>query len=227
MYQQGTRLSSSFHYNIMMTCAWVRKKITNVKLSCTIMPLKVGLTFWTRLWENALVRNQQGIGVWKHFLSLSDVVCVNVFVLWIMKYTNWQKKKKHRRCLYLLSLGEKMVSSQLRVEMTSYSQGHDSTVCPLQTTNFCLTVKKGGGRWLGRCSICPTAKDWITDWKCCQCSERVCQNHTVKTTEIKRDNCQEKSDKLHSHFCSELYFLVLKHFKYFTLYRCMRNEKLE
>ena len=33
---------------------WVRKKITNLK-SCTIMPLKVGLTLCTRLWGNTLV----------------------------------------------------------------------------------------------------------------------------------------------------------------------------
>ena len=29
------------------------------------------------------------------------------------------------------------------------------------------------------------------------------------------------------HICSKLYFLVLKHFKYFTLYNCMKNEKSE
>jgi len=50
-------------------------------------------------------------------------------------------------------------NGKLRVDMTTYSQCHDSTICPLQTTNFHLTMKKGGGRWLGRCSICPTAKD--------------------------------------------------------------------
>ena len=47
MYLQETRLSSSFHHSIMMTCAWERKKITNLKSSCTIMPLKVELMFWT------------------------------------------------------------------------------------------------------------------------------------------------------------------------------------
>jgi len=37
--------SSSFHHSITMTCAWEGKKITNLKSSCTTMPLKVGLTF--------------------------------------------------------------------------------------------------------------------------------------------------------------------------------------
>jgi len=39
------------------------------------------------------------------------------------------------------------------------------------TTN----VKTGGGRQRGRSSICPTAKGRKRDWKCCQCSEWVCE----------------------------------------------------
>ena len=88
------------------------------------------------------------------------------------------------------------------------------------------TAKKHGGRQFGRCSICTGPRD-RTDWKCCQCCECMCKNHTVKTIQIKGDNCQKQSDKFHSHFCSKLYCLVLKTFTYFTLYSCMRNEKLE
>jgi hypothetical protein len=51
---------------------------------------------------------------------------------------------------------------------------------PASTT----TVKKGGGRWCGRCSICPTAKARKTDRKCCQCSEWVCKDHSIKTIQI-------------------------------------------
>jgi hypothetical protein len=81
----------------------------------------------------------------------------------------------------------------------------------------------------GRCSICPTAKERKTDWKCCQCSERVCQDHSIKTIQIKCNNCKEQSprDKFHSHLCSQPYFLVLKYFKYFTQYKCRKNEKCE
>ena len=50
----------------------------------------------------------------RHFLSFVDVVCVNIFILWMLKYPNWQEKKNHWRCLYLLSLGEKMVNSHIR-----------------------------------------------------------------------------------------------------------------
>jgi len=55
------------------------------------------------------------------------------------------------------------------------------------------TVKKGGGRWHGRCSICPTGKDRKTDWKCCQCSEWVYKDHSINTIQITGDNCKEQS----------------------------------
>jgi len=34
-------------------------------------------------------------------------------------------------------------------------------------------------------------------------------------------------DTFHSHLCSKLYFVILKHFKCFTLYNCMENERSE
>jgi succinate dehydrogenase hydrophobic anchor subunit len=45
----------------------VKKKITNLKLSCITMPLKVGLTLWTSLWGNTLVQDQQAAGIWNYF----------------------------------------------------------------------------------------------------------------------------------------------------------------
>ena len=48
------------------------------------------------------------------------------------------------------------------------------------------------------------------------------------------NNCKELSQyKYHSHFCTKLYFIVLKNFivfknfKHISLYSCMRNEKFE
>jgi len=54
-------------------------------------------------------------------------------------------------------------------------------------------VKKGGGRRHGRYSTCPTAKDRKTEWKCCQCSEWVCKDHSIKTIQITRINCKKQS----------------------------------
>ena len=34
-------------------------------------------------------------------------------------------------------------------------------------------------------------------------------------------------EKFRSQLCSKLYFFVPKHFKYFTLHNCMKNEKSE
>ena len=85
------------------------------------------------------------------FLNLIDVACVNAFVLWILKYPNWQQKKNNCRCLYLLSLGEEMVTPYVRRRadsgnmdrhMHSVMRAMDITCKqPVLTTN----VKKGGG----------------------------------------------------------------------------------
>jgi len=50
----------------------------------------------------------------KPFLNLLDVACVNAFVLWMLKYPNWQQKKNNCRGLYLLSLGEEIVTPYVR-----------------------------------------------------------------------------------------------------------------
>ena len=84
--------------------------------------------------------------------------------------------------------------------MLMYSKGHESNGWPLQTTSFPYNHEEDEGRQLGRCSICPAAKDKRTHRKCCQCRECVCKNHNVKTIQIKCDNCQKQSDKFHSHF---------------------------
>ena len=34
--------------------------------------------------------------------------------------------------------------------------------------------------------ICPAAKNKITDWKCCQCSEWVCKNHSDSSSNMQQ-----------------------------------------
>ena len=60
------------------------------------------------------------------------------------------------------------------METMTHLQGHDSNGCCLQTST--TNVKTCGGRQCGRSSICQTAKDKKTDWKCCQYSEWVCKD---------------------------------------------------
>jgi hypothetical protein len=87
----------------------------------------------------------------------------------MLKYLNWQERKNHRRHLYLLSLGEIMVRSYIKkradggnIDILRAMRARD--VRYKQPTSP-TTVKKVGGRWFGRCSICPAAKDRRTDWK--------------------------------------------------------------
>jgi len=60
----------------------------------------------------------------KIILYCIDFACVNAFVLWMLKYPDWQQKKNHRRCLYLLSLGEDMVRPYTRRAESGNVNGH-------------------------------------------------------------------------------------------------------
>jgi hypothetical protein len=107
---------------------------------------------------------------------LTDVPCVNAFILRMLKYPNWQQKKKSKVSLSA-SVGEEMVRPRLK-RMTG-SGNFNKYICsamrawcgPGKQPASPETEKKIGGRGCGRCSICLTAKDRKTDWKCCQCSE--------------------------------------------------------
>ena len=56
-------LSSQCDYEMCMG----EEKITKLKPSCTPMPIKVCVTFWTSLWGKTLIWNQQGADVWNYF----------------------------------------------------------------------------------------------------------------------------------------------------------------
>ena len=134
------------------------------------------------------------------FLNLTDVACVNVLVLWMLKYSNWQQKKNNnQRCLHLLSLVEEMVTPHIRragsgnVDRRTRRVMRAMGVACKQAASP-TTVKKNRGRWCVKCCICPTAKYRKTDWKCCQCSEWVCEDHSIKTIQITY-NCKEHSYK--------------------------------
>ena len=58
-------------------------------------------------------------GPFRLILKFIDVACVNAFVLWMLKYPNWQQKKNNRRRLYLLPLGEEMVTPHTRRRLDS------------------------------------------------------------------------------------------------------------
>jgi hypothetical protein len=73
---------------------------------------------------------------------------------------------------------EKMLLKVLEAQL------HNSDICDSKTV-----ISEESGRR----SVCPTAKDRKTDWKCCQCSEWVCKGHCIKTVQITCDNCKAQS----------------------------------
>jgi hypothetical protein len=88
------------------------------------------------------------------------------------------------------------------------------------------TVNIGGGRRLGRWSVCPAAKDRRADWKCCQCTEWVCKDHYSKKNQTKCDNCQEQSQCWQISF-TLMFLNMLSCAQIFHVQSFMRNEILE
>jgi hypothetical protein len=161
------------------------------------MSLKVGFDFQDKLVREFTCTSSKWRWQLKLLLCFIDVVCVNAYVLWTLKYPNWRERKNHRRHLYLLSLGEIMVRPHIRKRTSS---GNIDILRAMRARDVrCkqpaspTTVKKGGRRQCGRCSICPTAKDRKTEWKCCQCSEGVCKDQSIKTIQITCDSWKEQS----------------------------------
>ena len=155
------------HYNAIKSGADILDKLVR-KCTCTRL---------TRRWPLKL------------FLNLIDVACVNA--------SYWQQKKINRRRLCLLSLGEEMVTPHIRRRAYSGNVNRNTLRVMRAMGVTCkqpaspTTVKKDGGRPVGRCSICPTAKDRKTDWKCCQFSGRLCNGYSIKTIQMACDNCKE------------------------------------
>jgi hypothetical protein len=58
-----------------------------------------------------------------------------------------------------------------------------------------------------------------------ECARTTLSRQIKYNSTIARKN--HTRDKFHSHLCFKIYFLVLKHFKYFTLYNYMKNRKSE
>jgi hypothetical protein len=133
------------------------------------MSIKVGFDVQDKLVRECTFTRSTWRWNLKLLLSLIDGACVNAYVLWMLKYPNWQEKKNHQRHLYLLSLGEEMVRSHIRERVDS---GNIDILRAMRARDVrCkqsaspTIAKKGVGRRLKRCSICPTAKDRRTDWK--------------------------------------------------------------
>jgi len=93
----------------------------------------------------------------KLFLNLIDVACVNAFVLWMLEYSNWQQKKNNRRHLYVLSLGEEMVTPHIRSRADSGNvdrhtrRAMRAVDVAYKQPASATTVKKVGGRQQRRC----------------------------------------------------------------------------
>jgi len=81
----------------------------------------------------------------------------------------------------------------LFIEVPLTQNNHHSVYMLLFTYGMFFLNPTGPFCTHGWCSICPTAKDRKTDWKCCPCSEWVCKDNSIMTIQIRCNSCKEQS----------------------------------
>jgi hypothetical protein len=163
----------------MKTRAWPKEKITNLKSSYTIIPIIVGLTFWTSLWGPSPVYEFIKAQVFETILQFDCCClckCMQLYCgCWSIPTDNKRRIIEHIRICFpwekkwlRLHIRMRADSGNIDKHFRRAMRAMDITWQPLQL-------------WRRRmCSICSKAKARRVDWKCCQFSEWVCKNHFVK-----------------------------------------------
>lgn len=117
------------------------------------------------------------------FGHLIDTAALNSFILWRLKYPDWNKSYLDARRKFLLCLGKELVKDQIRRRF-----GNKDRIQQLIRDHMITVVPELGGphvpplaeRSSGRCVICPRQKDRKTRNKCESCKNFVCLEHSEK-----------------------------------------------
>ncbi|KAG5881856.1 hypothetical protein JTB14_034135 [Gonioctena quinquepunctata] len=116
------------------------------------------------------------------FGHLLDTPVLDSFILWKLKYPNWNKSYLDARRKFLLCLGKELVKDQIRRRFGN----KDRLQQPIR--DMVTVVPELGGphvpplaeRSSGRCHFCPRQKDRKTRNKCESCKNVVCLEHSEK-----------------------------------------------
>jgi hypothetical protein len=104
------------------------------------------------------------------FCNLVDIAAYNAFILYQQCFPDWEKKKSHRRRLFLVELGVSLSEK--------YRDSRKSSVVS--------SVPSGPEK--GRCIVCPRSRDRKTRSKCENCQAFVCEEH-MKQVCVECSNC--------------------------------------
>jgi hypothetical protein len=141
-YQQETRLSSSFHHSFMKTRAWVKEKI-KFEITMHYNSTNSGSDFLDQLVRAPTSVSWTKHGSLKLFFRLTDVTCINAFVLWMLKYPSWQQKRIIEHIYKCFPWEKKSFKTTYKKEgwqwkrRQTYSRGHESDGCHLKNPYNC------------------------------------------------------------------------------------------
>lgn len=94
------------------------------------------------------------------FFNMLDITCLNSFVLYTSSNSSWEAKKRHRRRLYLVKLGEKLVAPQKEKNIRESAR-----------------KQRIGKKVQGRCRDCPRSSDKKFMINCITCAKFLCLEH--------------------------------------------------
>lgn len=116
------------------------------------------------------------------FGHLIDTAGINAFILWKIKFPEWNKTYLDVRRKFLLDLGKQLVKDHIirrygnKDRLQKNIRDHMITVVP--ELNQQIRGPRVGSS--GRCAICPRKNDRKTRNTCQTCGDYVCQEHSKK-----------------------------------------------
>lgn len=117
------------------------------------------------------------------FGHMIDTAALNSFILWKIKYPEWNKSYLDARRKFLLSLGKELTRENIvrrfgkKDRLPQTIRDHMVTVVPELGSR---PVVPAGERTSGRCTLCPRKSDRKTRNKCEICGQFICVEHSQK-----------------------------------------------
>lgn len=123
------------------------------------------------------------------FMNCLDIAAVNAYVLYKLKYPEYEKGKSCQRRLFLKQLGLELVRPliQIRVDrgfngVHKHIQLAMSTVIDISQRSLSSPIRAPKR---GRCLLCPRQRDTKYSTKCDSCENFICKDHVqISTTKI-------------------------------------------
>lgn len=121
------------------------------------------------------------------FYGMIDIATINALIVRNEKNSHWNKNKTHRRRLFLEELGKSLTAPLLDHRSKTSKFLHKDTRNALAIVGYPVKQQPSEGSSGNftqskrkRCSLCDRSKDRKVRTICYNCSESVCEEHSVQ-----------------------------------------------